>query len=121
MLLDTTFFIDLAAELQARALGQCQAFLATHRHETKWVSVVTIGEYAVGATEAETRRFFRGYARLPFGYELAIEAGRLQARLAFELGENDLWIAATALHYGLTLASRDKAFAKIPGLKVVRY
>ncbi len=121
MLLDTTFFIDLADELQAGVSGPCQAFLATHRHETKRVSVVTIGEYAVGATAGETRRFFRGYARLPLGYELAMEAGRLQARLSFELGENDLWIAATAMRYGLRLASRDKVFPRIPGLKILRY
>lgn len=121
MLLDTTFFIDLAAELQTRASGPCQAFIVAHRHEAKQVSVVTMGEYAVGATAQETIRFFRGYQRLALGRDLAIFAGRLQSRLPFELGENDLWIAATALAHGIPLVSRDRAFTRVPGVRVLRY
>lgn len=121
MLLDTTFFIDLEEELRAGVAGPCAAFLHAHRHETKRVSVVTIGEFAVGASAAKTVRFFRGYERLALGRDLAVFAGRLQAGLPFELGENDLWIAATALWHELSLASCDRAFARIPGLKVVRY
>ncbi len=30
----------------------------------------------------------------------------------------DLWIAATALVYGLTLVSRDQHFSRIPDLQV---
>ena len=116
MLFDTTFFIDLAGELQARKPGPCVAFLQRNRHEPRQVSVVTIGEYAVGATAAETRRFFRGFQPLALGRELAIFGGRLQATLPFELGENDLWIAATALQQRRPLVSRDAAFRRIPGL-----
>ena len=121
MLLDTTFFIDLAAELQARSKGPCHAFITAHRHETKHVSVVTLGEYAVGATASETLRFFRGYSRLALGHAVAIHAGRFQASLTFDLGENDLWIAATARYYGLRLVSRDGAFRRLPGLRVIAY
>jgi hypothetical protein len=67
VLLDTTFFIDLAEELQSGARGPCQAFILAHRHVTKRVSVVTMGEYAVGATAKETIRFFRGYQRVALG------------------------------------------------------
>lgn len=121
MLLDTTFFIDLAEELRSQANGPCQAFIAANRHETKYVSVVTLGEYAVGATAAETVRFFRGYRRLALGRDVAIYAGRFQAALTFELGENDLWIAATARYYGLRLVSRDRTFRRIPALRVITY
>jgi predicted nucleic acid-binding protein len=121
VLLDTTFFIDLAEELQSGARGPCQAFILAHRHVTKRVSVVTIGEYAVGATAKETIRFFRGYQRVALGRDLAIFAGRLQATLPFEMGENDLWIAATALFHGIPIASRDRAFSRVPGLKVIKY
>ncbi len=31
--------------------------------------------------------------------------------------DNDLWIAATAIHYGVTLAARDAHFTWISGLK----
>ena len=121
MLLDTTFFLDFEDELRAGVPGRCASFLAAHRHATKHVSVVTMGEYAVGASAAATRRCFRGYQRLALGHDLAVYGGRLQATLPFELGENDLWIAATALRYDLRLVSRDKAFARIPSLRVIAY
>jgi predicted nucleic acid-binding protein len=35
------------------------------------------------------------------------------------MDDNDLWIAATALHLGAILVSRDKMFAYVPGLQVV--
>ncbi|MGH7995095.1 MAG: type II toxin-antitoxin system VapC family toxin [Opitutaceae bacterium] len=121
MLLDTTFFIDLADEKQSRHPGPAQTFLRIHRHVPHQVSVVTIGEFAVGAEAAFVRHFFRGFQPRALGRELAIYAGRLQARLPFELGENDLWIAATASYYGLPLVSRDKVFAGVSGLKVLTY
>ena len=121
MLLDSTFFIDLEDELRSKKPGPCAAFLRGHRHLTKHVSVITIGEFAAGAPAAVTLRFFRGYQRLSLGRDLAIFAGRLQANLAFEAGENDLWIAATAKFHGLPLVSRNKVFSRIPGLKVIGY
>ncbi|MEO5960859.1 MAG: hypothetical protein ABIZ49_01405, partial [Opitutaceae bacterium] len=32
---------------------------------------------------------------------------RAASRLPFEMGENDLWIAATGLYHGLRLVTRD--------------
>ena len=121
MLLDTTFFIDLEDELRAAKPGPCADFLREHRHLTKHVSVITIGEFAVGAPAAATLRFFRGYHRLSLGRDLAIFGGRLQAGLAFEMGENDLWIAASAKFHGLSLVSRDMVFSRVPGLTVIAY
>lgn len=34
------------------------------------------------------------------------------------LGDNDVWIAATALNLGAILVSRDQGFQKVPGLVV---
>jgi predicted nucleic acid-binding protein len=121
MLLDTTFFIDLAEEMQTRQPGPCVSFLLANRHHPKHVSVVSIGEYAVGATAAETKRFFRGFQPLALGKELAIFAGRLQNSLSFEMGENDLWIAATALRGRMPVVSRDAAFRRVAGLRVLGY
>jgi len=35
--------------------------------------------------------------------------------------ENDLWIAAVALRYGLTLATRDDHFGQIDGLTTIKW
>lgn len=99
MLLDTAFFIDLADEMKARQSGPCSNWLHANRHRTKRVNVITLGEYAVGASGQETLRFFRGYQPVALGAVIAISAGRLQASLAFEMGENDFGIAATALRF----------------------
>jgi predicted nucleic acid-binding protein len=45
----------------------------------------------------------------------------LKAGLPFPMGENDLWIAATGMDYGLPLVTRDRAFSQVPGLKVIGY
>ena len=37
------------------------------------------------------------------------------------LGENDNWIAATALILGLRLVSRDASFQHVPRLRVTAY
>jgi len=35
--------------------------------------------------------------------------------------ENDIWIAAVAIQYGLTLASRDDHFSYVDGLPIVKW
>lgn len=122
MLFDTTFFIDLEQELYAGVPGAAAAFLLKVKRHPKVVSTVTIGEFAVGAPDAATRRMFRGYRPVALGRETAIFAGRLQASLPFKMGENDLWIAATALRFGMPLVSNDtKTFPSIPKLRLQRY
>jgi len=122
VLFDTSFFIDLERELLAGRAGPLAAFLVAHRGHAKRVATVTIGEFAVGATSPQAvRRFFRGFQPIPLGREDAIFCGRLQSRMEYELGENDLWIAGLALRHGLPLVSRDGAFRHVPGLRAVAY
>ena len=122
MLFDTIFFIDLEHEALAHRAGPAAAFLAAHRGHAKCVATVTLGEFAVGGAGGPAlRRFFRGYRPMPLGREDAIYAGRLQAKLPFELGENDLWIAGLALRHGMPLVTRDAAFSRMPGLRILSY
>ena len=122
MLFDTTFFIDLEREVTAGNPGPAANFLAAHRGQGKRVTTVTVGEFAIGARSmVAVKKFFRGYLPMALGREDAIYAGQLQSRLTFEMGENDLWIAGIALRHGLRLVTRDAAFSRVPGLRVVSY
>jgi predicted nucleic acid-binding protein len=47
---------------------------------------------------------------------IAWRAAALQSSLSRRLGENDAWIAATALSYEATLVGRAKAFERVPRL-----
>jgi hypothetical protein len=85
MPLDTTFFIDLEDELRALKPGPCVTFLKEKRHLTKHVSVITLGEFSVGASAVATLRFFSGYQRLSLGRDVALFGGRRQAGLPFEM------------------------------------
>ena len=51
------------------------------------------------------------YGRLKYALEL------MGARIL----ENDMWIAASALQYGLPLVTRDAHFDRVPGLTVERW
>lgn len=122
VLFDTTFFIDLERELAKGVPGAAARFLKANRGVPKCVSVVTLGEFAVGADTTAVRRMFRGFRPIALGRDTAVFAGRLQAVLPFRMGENDLWIAATALRFGLPLVSSDgKTFPRIPRLRVNTY
>ena len=83
-------------------------------------STVSVGELATGSDEESVRFFLRRLRKLPVTEAVAYRAGALDRELAKtgrRLGENDNWIAATALHYSATLVFADGDFMKVPGLK----
>jgi len=125
MLTDSTFWIDLGDELEAREAGPTRQFLASHRAFHLEVSIITWGELASGVNSpAELDHLLRRVRILNLHLHVAWEAGRIERELAergARLGENDNRIAATARVWGLRLVSRDEAFERVPGLTVVRY
>jgi predicted nucleic acid-binding protein len=52
---------------------------------------------------------------------IAWRAALLQTSLARRLGENDAWIAATAIAYGAILVGRDSTFARVPRLNYLPF
>ena len=52
---------------------------------------------------------------------IAWRTAALQSSLSRRLGENDAWIAATALSYEATLIGREKAFARVPRLDYLSF
>lgn len=129
MLLDSSYLIDLEEEIAERKFGPAIAFANAHRRSEPRISVITLGELAAGATdEAGTRRFLARYRVIALKPEIGYLAGRLERALAAKgsrLGENDNWIAATALYYGEPIVTNDNDFARVLRaglpLKVLRY
>jgi predicted nucleic acid-binding protein len=86
------------------------------------ISFVTLGEMLRGARQANwgARRvaeletsLLDEFSLLPYDANVAREWARLVAtcsRRGFKPGQNDAWIAATALAFDCTLVARDSAF-----------
>lgn len=129
MLLDSSYLIDLEEELAGRTFGPAMAFASAHRRSAPRISIITVGELAAGAAdEMATRRFLSRYRMVTLKPQIAYLAGRLERALAARgqrLGENDNWIAATALYYGEPIVTNDQDFVRVVRaglpLKVVRY
>ena len=120
LLLDTSALIALERELVDRKTGSVRAYLGRHKGEDVACSAVTVGELAAGGSETAVRVLLRHLRKIPVSEAIAYRAGELDKRLANlgqRLGENDNWIAATALHYSATLVYVDGDFDRIDGIK----
>ncbi|MFN8635967.1 MAG: type II toxin-antitoxin system VapC family toxin [Chloroflexota bacterium] len=95
------------------------------------ISLITYGEVYDGiyygrdprAAEQAFLRFLRGVAVLPPNRSImrrfALLRGDLRRR-GLGIGDLDTMIAATALHYDLTLVTRNlRHYTRIPGLKIL--
>jgi predicted nucleic acid-binding protein len=122
LLFDTSALVDLERELADRRVGPARAYLGRNQGEGIACSTVTIGELATGGDEAGIRIMLRRLRKIPLTEAIAYRAGQLDRALlqvGRRLGENDNWIAATALHYSATLVYSDGDFDRIAGLKRV--
>jgi predicted nucleic acid-binding protein len=123
LLLDTSALIDLERELAQLEVGPIRAYLGRRKGEDLACSTVTVGELAAGGDETAIRVFLRLLRKIPLSEAIAYRAGELdrdQMRRGQRLGENDTWIAATALHYSATLVYTDGDFDRVTGIKRVR-
>ncbi len=129
MLLDSSYLIDLDEEIADQKFGPAIAFANAHRRSAPRISIITVGELAAGAgDEAATRRFLSRYRVVALKPQIAYLAGRLERALSARgqrLGENDNWIAATALYYGEPIVTNDSDFSRVVRaglpLKLLRY
>jgi predicted nucleic acid-binding protein len=120
LLLDTSALIGLERELAQRKVGRVRAYLGDQLGEDLACSTVTVGELASGENETAVRVLLRHLRKLPVSEAIAYRAGQLDRDLmgkGLRLGENDNWIAATALHYSATLVYADGDFDRVDGLK----
>jgi predicted nucleic acid-binding protein len=120
LVLDSSALIGLERELADRRVGRVRAFLGEHMGEDLACSTVTVGELASGGDETAVRVLLRRLRKLPVSEAIAYAAGTLDKDLmknGQRVGENDNWIAATAMHYSATLVYAAGDFDRVRGLK----
>ncbi|MDR1282198.1 MAG: type II toxin-antitoxin system VapC family toxin [Opitutaceae bacterium] len=118
LLLDTSFLIELESEVSARVLGAAKCFLAAKPLESVAVSIISLGEFAEGFEDKnDVEAFLSRFRIVSLSRSIAYKAAAMQASLSQRLGENDAWIAATALTYDADLIGREKAFGRVPRLR----
>lgn len=128
MLFDTTFLIDLQRETLRREPGNAFAFLRQNPDVTVRISVITFGELSEGFPAEHypaLQELLRPYEIIDIDHNIAWTYGQLSKELrnkGTKIGDNDLWISATALTLEHAILTRNqKHFDLIPNLKVVTY
>jgi predicted nucleic acid-binding protein len=122
LLLDTSFLIEFEDELTHRKTGPAHGVLATRRREAVAISIITLGEFAEGFADPRSLiEFLAPFRVVTLSRAIAWRTAALQSSLSQRLGENDAWIAATALSYEATLIGREKAFQRVPRLEYMSF
>jgi len=128
MLFDTTFLIDIERETKRNRAGPAQSFLSSNPNTPLYISVISAGEFAEGFDahrEQDCWACLRDYTVLTIDNEIAWRVGQLSRKLRAAgqlIGDNDLWIGATALRHNLDLVtSNAQHFNRIPSLRVIPY
>jgi len=122
-LLDTNILIALLA-------GEPTVLAEAGKAAAMSVPAIALGELYYGARKSGRPteniqvidRLAAGAVVLPCGAETARHYGEVKAELraaGTPIPENDIWIAALALEYGLTLVTRDSHFAAVAGITAV--
>jgi predicted nucleic acid-binding protein len=122
LLLDTSFLIEFENELAHKEVGPAHDALTARRRKAVAISIITLGEFAEGFSDPRAAVQFLAHFRVvALSRAIAWRTAALQSSLSQRLGENDAWIAATALAYDATLIGREKAFKRVPRLDYVSF
>jgi tRNA(fMet)-specific endonuclease VapC len=128
MLFDTTFLIDYEREVKRNRPGAAHQFLVQHPDVPLYISIISVGEFGEGfapTQQEDCRLCLDHYTVLGLDRDIAWGASQIARQLrstGASIGENDLWIAATALHHNLALVTNNGYhFQRILNLQVVAY
>lgn len=126
MLFDTSFFIHLSRRSGARSRTAALSFLADHADAPLYTSRIYWAELAEGvANPAVVNELLADYSIIEIDEDIAWCTSRTARTLkgaGRHIGDNDCWIAGTALSKGLALVTRNvKHFARLPQLHYVTY
>lgn len=128
LILETTFLIDFERENHRGTIGPALEFLEAHEDSRLYITFTIAGELAAGLSLSERTRweeFIGPFHVLPFTDDVAWMYGGAYRHLQQNrqmIGANDLWIAATALAYGMTVVTADvEHYWRVPGLDAVSH
>ncbi len=126
MLLDTGFLIDLQRERTRNRNGTALRFLSENRDDQFAISVVTVLEFLEGFSNTSEGWRIAGLFRcLHVDTGVAEKGSRLRRELRSAgqmIGDFDILIAATALHFQIPLVTRDvRHFRRIRNLRFKEY
>lgn len=122
VLLDASFLVALERETAARAAGPASAFLQRLRGRSIVVSVVTVAEILEGAAdEAVALASLHRFSIQGLHVAQAQRCARAQRRSAHRLGENDVWLVATAESLDADIVGADRRAFERLGARYLRF
>lgn len=128
LILETTFLVDLEREQNRGIPGPAVAFLEAHEDARLYLTFTILGELAAGTSLGERDRweaFVAPFFVLGSSAEVSWQFGCVYRHLQQNgqlIGANDLWIAATALAYGMAVVTRNvEDYRRVPALDVEGY
>jgi predicted nucleic acid-binding protein len=126
MLFDSAFLIHAAGQRGRKPQAAAANFLRAHLDAPLYTSRVCWAEFAEGCVApADVQAGLELFTVVEIDERVAWTASRVARELkpaGAHIGDNDIWIAATALAYGLPLVSRNlRHFARVTALQVVTY
>ena len=128
MIFDTTFLIDLHREAIREKPAKAFSFLDQYREMPMRISLVTYAEFAEGFDPESYDAFLDligSYEVIEISKTVAWRYAQLSKelrKLGARIGDNDLWIAATAINLNEPLVTRDrKHFSRVPRLEIIYY
>jgi predicted nucleic acid-binding protein len=128
LILETTFLIDFERENSRGRSGPAVAFLEAREDARLYITFTIAGEMAAGLSMTDRARweeFLAPFHVLACNADVSWQFGQTFRYLQSNgllIGSNDLWIAATAVAYGMPVVTSNVAhFRRVPGLQVVDY
>lgn len=126
MLFDSAFLIHASGQRGRKQQAAAENFLRAHLDAPLYTSRVCWAEFAEGcAAPADVQAALHLFTVVEIDENVAWTVSRVARELkpaGAHIGDNDIWIAATALAYNLPLVSRNvRHFSRVTNLQVVPY
>jgi predicted nucleic acid-binding protein len=128
LILETTFLVDLERELARNSDGPAQGYLKSNADRELYITHTIAGELAAGASLDDRNKwdeFVRPFRILDCNKDVCWEYGKAYRYLkdnGLLIGNNDLWIAATALAHRMPVVTQNaRHYRRVPGVVVEEY